>query len=503
MGELLFALSGKPQTSWSNNSHIDSTTSTEFKPNIISREDDFAKPRTTDIQDTLMSSELATHIEQDMLEGKDEDDTNNKVHTASPQPQIRIEPQIAPTPLASTICSPLLRLPLEIRLQIYRWVMLLGITDRSSGMSTPNKAGGGSSSSGSGSSSSSSKTKTGTDSTVSVSSTLFHCMPPYFFDSPQHFGPGDGIMFMDLFSAKAHQTPLEFRQITMKEEKPAEGEEDEQDREPPEDVQLLAAFRPIGRALPVGLLASCRQIYGEARLLAFEISEFVFVRLFSSALSTAHAFIVIGSHTFPGTVGGDPPRLRHWQRDHIRHMRLELDVSVADMAWRGPERDPKYLEDGCKPGPKIVDETKWLALCGALSKGLHGLRILLNVTEEKHQATVDGVDDESGYEENGSEKAVEAVAQSVLVQGFCRLAALRQLEIELVWVLRGRFRSRAANMTSAATRASLAWCASVEKAINKERQKQCPEPASSASHRPVWAKVVCVERIYDEEKKKI
>lgn len=406
--------------------------------------------------------------------------------------------QIRPTPLAPQAISPLLRLPLEVRLQIYRWVLLLGLIDCRSGTATTAGAANTTDAANTVNTAKTTTTSTFTAndsaSAVSVSSTLFHCMPPYFFDSPQHFGPGDGIMFMSMFASNAHQRPLYFRKVCLAgETKDNQG------------TQLLAPHRPVGRTLPLGLLASCRQAYGEARTLAFETSEFVFVRLFSSGLSTAHAFVVLGSQTYPGTIGGDIPRLQPWQRDSLRHVRLELDVSVADMGWTGPERDPRYAEEGeTKEGPKIIDGPKWLALCNALSKGLHGLRVLLNITEERHQPSPE-LDEEDDKEEYTVDESA-AAARSILVQGFARLAALRQLEIELVWVMRGRFRSRAANMTPADTRNNLMWCAAVETAVNEARQRQIKEtsapPPSTPTHRPVWAKVVCVERIYDEEQKK-
>ncbi|CAK7219993.1 hypothetical protein SBRCBS47491_004039 [Sporothrix bragantina] len=502
MGEMLFAISSQAQASFSNGSHMDlalSTSSTSYKPTASHIENDPARPRTVDLQDADLCPRPSEQPHQNIVDKKDEDFATKNVSLLPPapvrkgahilaedQPNYRVEPQIEERPFASPVGSPLLRLPLEIRLQIYRWVLLLGIAGPAPSNSSSNNTG----------SNSSNSPKTATDPSVSTSGLLFHCMPPYFFDSPQHFGAGEGHFFTGLFSANAHRTPVEYRTIKLQEEL---SKDDQETTKAENEATLLAAHRPVGRPLPVGLLASCRQIYGEARLLAFETSEFVFVRLFSSGLSTAHAFIVLGSQTYPGNIGGSPPRLRPWQRDHLRYMRLELDVSVADMDWRGPERDPIYVGDNAtKKGPTIIDAAKWLALCDALSKGLQGLRILLNITEERHQNGNDEVVEESAYEGNGTKVASADVAQSILVQGFRRLAALRQLEIELVWVLRGRFRSRAANMTPAATRANLNWCASVENAINNERQKSLSE---DAAHWPVNTKVVCVERIYDEERR--
>ncbi|KIH94365.1 hypothetical protein SPBR_05872 [Sporothrix brasiliensis 5110] len=402
--------------------------------------------------------------------------------------------QISPAPLVSQEHAPLLHLPLEIRLQIYRWVLLLSTVDRKPG-STATAA------------------TTTNDSAMSVSSTLFHCMPPYFFDSPQHFGPGDGIMFMNMFASNEHQRPLHFRRLRPKPPTNETPQEDHRDQKSTvfDDVPLLASYRPVGRALPVGLLVSCRQVYREARTIAFETSEFVFVRLFCSGLSTAHSFIVLGSQSYPGNVGGGIPLLQPWQRDCLRHVRLELDVSVADMGWTGPERDPKYVaaegSDASKDGPKIMDGPKWLALCDALANGLHGMRVLLNITEEQYDMNAErdeGTKEDDEYTYTPDEAA--AAARSVLVEGFTRLAALRQLEIELAWVLRGRFRSRAANLTPAAARDNLMWCAAVETAIHAARQARLETTAvsraSESTRRPVLTKVVCVERIYDEELEK-
>ncbi|KAL1899934.1 hypothetical protein Sste5346_002800 [Sporothrix stenoceras] len=501
MGEMLFIRAAHAKEAWSGNSITMSQTistrptapSPPIKITAVGDSwDNITQTKTTDSSNT--TTELLKADNEDCLE-----ETNVK----EPPPQLNTEPdtqqhdvvssesraQISPEPVALQSPSPLLRLPLELRLQIYRWVLLLGTIDRKP------EAG----------SSSSEAAKPANDaaSSVSVSSTLFHCMPPYFFDSPQDFGPGDGIMFMSMFASNAHQRPLFFRKVLMP------TQDNGKKKEKTDYAQLLPAYRPVGRALPLGVMSSCRQVYQEARTIAFKTSEFVFVRLFCSGLSTAHAFVVLGSQTYPGTVGGDIPRLQLWQRDSLRHVRLELDVSVADMGWTGPERDPKYLTAGenqevKKEGPKIIDGPKWLAFCDALAKSLHGMRVLLNITEERHQGMAEdaGEKEDDTKEEYISEEYAMA-ARSIVAQGFTRLAALRQLEIELVWVLRGRFRSRAANMTPASTRNNLMWCTAVETAINEARRKRSEtESPESSTLRPVSTKVICVERIYDEEKKK-
>lgn len=510
MGEMLFVRAAHAKEAWATNSATMSQTltpapttptapSTPYKITAFGDScDDITQIKTTESSNTTAKS-LTTDNCAEKTDAK-----------ASPPPQSDTEPEtqqddvvrsqsraeISQEPVARQAPSPLLQLPLEVRLQIYRWVLLLGTIDR--------KPEAGSSSS-----------QNDATSSVSVSSTLFHCMPPYFFDSPQHFGPGDGIMFMSMFASNAHQRPLFFRKVIM----PAEGDKESKDTKSKDDgIQLLPAYRPVGRALPLGLMSSCRQVYQEARTIAFKTSEFVFVRLFSSGLSTAHAFVVLGSQTYPGTVGGDIPRLQLWQRDNLRHVRLELDVSVADMGWTGPERDPKYLlttddnnnnnnnsQEVTKEGPKIIDGPKWLAFCEALAKGLHGMRVLLNITEERHHGMSEDEDhnccDDAKDEYTAEEYA--AASRSIVVQGFARLAALRQLEIELVWVLRGRFRSRAANMLAADIRNNRMWCAAVETAVNEARQKRLEtDTPASPTLRPVSTKVVCVERIYDEEKKK-
>jgi hypothetical protein len=506
MGEMLFVRAAYAREAWAGSSiTMSQTVSSVLAPStltyaITAIEDETTQTKLSD--GSYATTEAALPLKPTFETGAKtspaplETDTTSRTELETQQEDIvgsRLKAQISPTPLASQAPSMLLHLPLEVRLQIYHWTLLLGTIDRPSGSGTPVS----SSSSFTSSTATAAKTANDAASAVSVSSTLFHCMPPYFFDNPQHFGPGDGIMFMSMFASNAHQRPLYFRRVLPAGEK--------KDGSKVDDVQLLAVHRPVGRALPIGLLASCRQVYREARTLAFETSEFVFMRLFCSGLSTAHAFVVLGSQTYPGTIGGDIPRLQSWQRDSLRHVRLELDVSVADMGWTGPGRDSKYAENNTKgeKEPKIIDGPKWLAFCDAVAKGLHGMRVLLNITEEQYQASPEEGDVEEDTKEEYTPDESAAAARSIVVQGFARLTALRQLEIELVWVLRGRFRSRAANMTPAATRNNLMWCAAVERAINEAREKRLETTSQiKSSRRQVSTRVVCVERIYDEERKK-
>jgi hypothetical protein len=214
--------------------------------------------------------------------------------------------------------------------------------------------------------------------------------------------------------------------------------------------RLLSPYRPLS-GLPSALLRTSRQVYAESRLVPFHGNEFVFVNWFSSGLWAARAF----------TKG-----LRPWQREELRHARLEL--LARDLSGNGLK--------------------EWRDLCALWSNGLRSLRLKILVGggiygahfgdgEMPTAATERALDIRElvagggPTSEFGARPETGAGSGSEWVRsGLKQLAALRTLEVELCvkeW---------------SATR-RLAWCAALEDVINEDR---LPGEAR--------VRVVCVEK---------
>ncbi|EPE03560.1 hypothetical protein F503_06733 [Ophiostoma piceae UAMH 11346] len=332
-----------------------------------------------------------------------------------------------PSPPAKTRPFPFLRLPLEIRLQIYHWTVRLGICSPAQTSRSPSRE------QSDAKSTSAQPPRTYANAAAQTaaqaaavavamqpeSSLFYHCIPMYFGNNQW------GGIAMGVFSSTIQQAPVEYRAIS-----------ERQNSNP----RLLPAYRPVGKSAPSSLLQASRQIYSEARTAAYETSEFVFVRIFSSALSTAASFVGVDA-------AGSPATLLPYQRRAIRHVRMELDVSVRDIGWTGrgyaPDKATSILEGG-----------KWAGLCAGLA-GLQNLRLLLNVTEDRMDST-----------------GRIALQESPFLDGLLRLKSIRQVEIELVWTQRGRFRSRAANMDDADLTAGLDWCAAIQQRLQEQIQQR-------------------------------
>ena len=312
-------------------------------------------------------------------------------------------------PAAKTKPFPLLRLPLEIRLQIYHWTVRLGISSPSQTSPARPRA--------------QARAKPASAQPPWTSG-FYSCVPMYFGNS-QWRGVAMGV-----FSSAVQQAPVEYRQIH---ERQSSSDAESGDG----TVALLPAHRPVGKSVPSSLLLASRQVYREARTAAFETSEFVFVRIFSSALSTAASFVGVDA------VPASTATLLPYQQKAIRHVRMELDVSVRDIGWTGR---------GCAPDKAtwILEGSKWAGLCAAL-QGLQNLRLLLTVTEDSRM-------------DSGGARIV-VLQESPFLDGLLRLTRVRQVEIELVWTQRGRFRSRAANMDAADRQANLDWCAAIQQRL--------------------------------------
>ncbi len=342
---------------------------------------------------------------------------------------------------------PLLRLPLEIRLQIYQWVLRLGIADAGTAPS--------------------SAAVSSSPLAPVPSAVLLPLIGDYAFPPFAILGAGG----LGLFGSTAHQETVHFRRV----------KKGDKTLEETEDKEILPACRPAGRAVPSGLLTACRQVYNEARAAPFETCEFAFVPLFSSGLSTAHAFVVLGQ------------RLQPWQRRRLRHMRLEMSVESADMGWSASAATatttptttaaPPKTAMAMTPATTGLDATKWLTLCSVLAAGLQTLRLRLRVMGHGPKG------------DDGDALDPEQLAQAPVVRGLCRLAALRRLEVEIVK------ESSQPGTPKVPVVTVLGWCAAVERIVNEARRRTRQDGS-----RPDWGSgspsVVCVERIRNEDMNK-
>ncbi|KAM0335296.1 hypothetical protein ACHAQA_000341 [Verticillium albo-atrum] len=199
--------------------------------------------------------------------------------------------------------------------------------------------------------------------------------------------------------------------------------------------RLLSSHRLIC-SLPSALLRSSKQTYNEARLIPFHENEFVFVNWFSSGLWAARAF------TRP---------LQTWQSDAMRYVRLE--VLGRDFSGAGLK--------------------EWMTLCDLWAEGLRGLRLKILIGTGPVDPCV------AFSELNGS---AESQAMDIfcdpeprpawIEEGLRRLRGLRSLEVELASLDWDNDQK-------------LAWCASLKRMLNAERE------ASGLGH----VTVACVRKL--------
>ncbi|EEY17610.1 conserved hypothetical protein [Verticillium alfalfae VaMs.102] len=208
---------------------------------------------------------------------------------------------------------------------------------------------------------------------------------------------------------------------------------------------LLCASTLTQAALPApprlqhadGLLRCSRQIYAETHLVPFQENEFVFVNWFSSGLWAARAFA---------------RPLQPWQRGAMRQVRLE--VLGRDFSGAGLR--------------------EWTALCDGWADGLRGLRLKILVGGGPVEPAVVSTrrNDESAELQIADVFRDPEPRPAWIEEGLRRLRGLRALEVELSTLDWDNDRKRA-------------WCASLGRMLNAEREKTGLGPVS----------VACVRRL--------
>lgn len=178
---------------------------------------------------------------------------------------------------------------------------------------------------------------------------------------------------------------------------------------------LLGSDRPLA-GMPSDLLATCRQIYFEARGLPFEHNEFVFLNWFSSGLNAAAAVT---------------KAQRPWQRTAMRFVRLE--IMAEDLA-------------------RSAALKKWAELCGrgrteSWIRGLRGLRLKIVGQVGRRSGDDEDLDEfVDGLEEAGG------AARWVEGGRLAELEHLERLEIEIIKNAWG-------------SKEKMDWCAAVQAAL--------------------------------------
>ncbi|KAG7104110.1 hypothetical protein HYQ44_015422 [Verticillium longisporum] len=221
--------------------------------------------------------------------------------------------------------------------------------------------------------------------------------------------------------------------------------------------RLLSPHRLVC-SMPTALLRCSRQIYAETHLVPFQENEFVFVNWFSSGLWAARAF------TRP---------LQPWQRGAMRQVRLE--VLGRDFSGAGLK--------------------EWTALCDGWADGLRGLRLKILVGGGPVEPAV------ASTRLNGESAELQIAdvfrdpepRPAWIEEGLRRLRGLRALEVELSTLDWDNDRKRA-------------WCASLGRMLNAEREKTGLGPVSvacvrrlSAPREPAVAKEVAREVVVPKE----
>ena len=193
-------------------------------------------------------------------------------------------------------------------------------------------------------------------------------------------------------------------------------------------------LRPhIQGKIPTGLLSSCRQVFEETRLLPFQESSFEFVNWFWSGVYAARNF----------TRG-----LRPWQSEAIRWVGVE--VLGRDLWGNGTTKGGAVAEGAAScavygAGSYGRQNKEWRELC-ELWGGVWGLRLALKgsiVRTPGSEADPDGSVGWNGEwgswaRDQGSEKDQELPQESLLdidqvwiKQGLCEMRSLRWVEIEI------------------------------------------------------------------------
>lgn len=234
--------------------------------------------------------------------------------------------------------------------------------------------------------------------------------------------------------------------------------------------ELLSAHRPMNY-IPTALLLACRQIYYEARTIPFYENEFVFPSWHDvDSVQAARNFL-------------NDRLCADWQRQSMRYVRIELDLSEDKSDKNNNDSSSKKAE-------------AWEELCSAANwgAGLRGMRLCIDCKEKdlikgSFAAMLDraerpglgGDGDQSGPEEE------ELSSFAWIFRGLVQLSSLRKLDVE---IKRGR-----RYMTDDE---KVGWCRLLEELLNMncERDEE-EEEEERERERDQKVSVMCAQTSYD------
>lgn len=166
--------------------------------------------------------------------------------------------------------------------------------------------------------------------------------------------------------------------------------------------------------LPTALLVSCRQIYGEARMLPWQENEWRFVNWFWSGLYSARRF------------GKD---IQSWQREGMRCVGIE--ILTSDLGGNGGSSSSREEEKKKKCG------NDWTQLC-EMWKGVTVLKLCIKgsvvITEKPRNITAEQDDVEASDEKAGlirQGRTVLDISRPWVTNGLFQLRSLRLIELEI------------------------------------------------------------------------
>ncbi|KAK7748335.1 hypothetical protein SLS62_008703 [Diatrype stigma] len=259
--------------------------------------------------------------------------------------------------------------------------------------------------------------------------------------------------------------------------------------------QLLSPHRPLG-TLPTALLLSCRHVYRESRSLPFQHGEFDFSC--SDDTTVTETRPPAASQTPGLALLVFKQALRQpWQRDAARWARLSLvwqpprwqqmRPGHPALSRAPPASSPPYFQDG----RHACAHAEWLVLCGVAAdqsgsgsgfagwaRGLRGLRLEVLARELVHDIAAPAV---AAWSFGGSGGGYGAQQQQqrrrpaggwpmrVLVDGLRRLEQLRYLDVKLL------------NHESTVAE-KLEWCRQLRDLLRKEGLPEAKQ-----------VRVICVE----------
>ncbi|KAE8445999.1 hypothetical protein EG329_012638 [Mollisiaceae sp. DMI_Dod_QoI] len=245
---------------------------------------------------------------------------------------------------------------------------------------------------------------------------------------------------------------------------------------PPTTLATGISFPPHVRGkIPTALLISCKQVFDETKMIPWERNTFTFVNWFWSGVYAARQFT---------------RSLRPWQSDAMRYVGVEvlgrdLWVGGMDRLGGGIGGQSTATSTGGFGGKEGKGVGEWRELCGYWS-GVWGLRLGLKgsmFSDRKEE--IDGSSGWNGEDGQltGSEKTcILDVEHEWVVSGLLKLTSLRWFEVEI-------------EDDAVSRDTKLIFCSKLESALNS--------PSRRKARKDGWegdVKVIFVERVKEEKK---